>query len=725
MVRHLGRCIVIVSTLLAFSLAAAAHASFLIGQVTLRADSLRVPADPNSTITITIEVLDAAGKPVADGTSVNLITTLGQIVSPVQTIGGLAQTVLTPSSAAGTALVSAMVGSARATLEIEFTAGPGSSSPGSRMVELSAEELSYSPDWKMFVGGPNARLVHEAVEIRSEGMEYDVMANVVYAQGTVIIKSGSAELRADALRYDLSSLRGSLLRIEQPLPTATPTGAATADEPTSRATGDDPNPVASSAVRLLVEGEKLTTRADPSKEGPLRPTTPPNEVRTWIKARTAIVHPREKVVLDHAAVYVDDLRVMGMRRHVMDPRRGSSLFGNTFGYSSLLGAAMDIPYYYRASGSQVGSLHFTHSRSVGGIGGGPGWGLGLKEEWIREGHSEGSLSVEDLTHPTRDISLRQQVKLGAGSALSMDAGVSSFQNGMPTLKAAGVTYYRPVSAGRLSLTLSGSDFGTSEYYFGALAYRLKTKALGSGVLVTPVVSLRQSLRHSTTSQVLVDPETGETIEISKEDSGRTTSPGFDLDVSLPSRTISPKLQLTGALHTGYAWGLSGGSRAIFDWRFGLVRQLPAGGLIRLDYNYSGAPASLQSTPFSIARQRVSLNGRARMHAYDLRFNISQEIGGDRLFGNFTAVRPLPWGNGPDGPLWQLAASHVFSHVAQFSLASSRLALSRRFGQYRLAVCYSPQGKGGFESQPWVSLDGYGYTYSGGRHLWIEVNSAGF
>ena len=708
------------SVFLLLAAAPAAPGALLVGQITLRADSTRLPADPSSSVVITIEVLDATGKPVPDGTSVNLITTLGEIVSPVQTIGGLAQTVLTPSPAAGTALVSAMVGSARATLEIEFIAGPGSASPGSRMVEVSGEELSYSPDRRMFVVGPSARLVYETVEIRADGMEYDVMSNVVCAQGAVVVKSGASEIRADALRYDLSSLRGRLLRVPDP--------SAVAPSATEGKPGEP--------IRLLVEGEKLQTRPDTTPDPGLWYPLRQDEIRTWIKARSAIVHPRGKVILDHAAVYVDDLRVMGMRRHVMDPRRGTSLFGPTFGYSSLFGPALNIPYYYRASGSQIGALHFTHNQTVGGVGGEPRWALGLKEEWIREGRSEGSLSLQDITHPTRGMEWQHQLQLGAGSALSMDAGVSTFQNGMPQLRAAGLMYYRPLSAGRLSLSLSGSDFGTSQYYFGAVAYRFKGCTLGSGILITPLVSLRQSFRHSETNQILIDPSTGDTLEINQESSGRTTSPGIDLDVSLPTRALNDTTQLNASLHTGYAWGLSGGSRPLLNGRVGVVKRFAPTDYVRLDYSYSGAPASLQPTPFSIGRQRLSLNGRVKLRGFDVLFNASQEIGGDRLFGNLILFRPLPWGKDRDGEsVWALSASHMFTHLtasngttggmSEYKLASSRLALSRRMGQYRLAICYSPQGKGGFESQPWVSLDGYGYTYSGGRHLWIEVMSAGF
>jgi hypothetical protein len=417
---------------------------------------------------------------------------------------------------------------------------------------------------------------------------------------------------------------------------------------------------------------------------------------------------------------------MGMRRHVMDPRQGPALFGNTFGYSSLLGAALDIPYYYRASGNQIGSLHFTHNGAVGGLGGAPGWAVGLKEEYIREGHSEGCVSVEDITHPGRDVEWQHQLKLGAGSALSLDAATSTFQDGGPQLRAAGLSYYRPMSSGRLSLALSGSDFGTSENSFAALAYRFRTRALASGVLLTPVASIRHSRRHSETEQILVDPDTGETLEIAQEDSGHTTSPGFDMDIDFPGRAIAEKTNLSASMHTGYAWGLDGGARSVFDGRLAIVRQLAPGDYIRLEYSYSGAPASLQPTLFSVGRQRLSLNGRVKYRGCEVRLNASQEIGGDRTFANVGVFRGLPWGRDANGhPLWTLQANHIVTHFSEYKLASSRLSLARRMGQYRLALCFSPQGTGGFESQPWISLDGYGYTYSGGRHLWIEVSAATF
>jgi hypothetical protein len=681
---------------LAALLGAAAQASLLGVSLTLRADPERAPADGSTPIVISAEVMDSSGMPVPDGTPVNFITTLGEIVSPVHTLGGVAQTVLKPSNTAGPALVSAMAGASRASIEVEFVGGAGSAAPGSRMVEITAEELSYNPDRKFFIGGPEAQITYQGIEIRADGLQYDVMKNVVFAQGAVRLASGKTVLAGDALRYQLGTMRGRLLKV-----------------------GDE-------AELLLVEGDRLQTRPDPDSDPCLWYHVPTVEQRTWLKARSAIVDPRNRVILDHAAFYVDDLRVMGLRRHVLDPRRGAGLFGDTFGYSSLFGPNMDLPIYYRASGSQVGAVHITRNRGVTGLGADTGWSFGLREEYFREGGNEGVVSIEDVTDPGRALQWRHQIKLPKGAGLSLDASTATFDEDSPRLRAGGLSYFQPTGGGRLSLSLSGSDFGTSVHYYGALSYRLKASRLKSGILINPVVHLRHSRRHSEAEEAFVDPDTGEILQLSTENTGSTTSPGLDLSISLPRRRVDPRTELNVGIRSGYAWGLDGGPRSIFDARLALTRELGAGEYVKLDYTYSGGPSSLHPSPFVVGRQRLALMGRTVVKGYDLRFNASHEIGGERLFGHASMVRDLPWGkDSRNKALWRVQANHMFSHLEDYQVSSTRFALDRQLGRYRLALCYSPQGFGTQESQPYVGLDGFGYTYSGGRHLWLELHASGY
>jgi len=199
-----------------------------------------------------VEVLDSSGLPAPDGTVVSFVTTLGEIVSPVHTLGGMAQTMLKPSNTAGTALVSAMVGGTRASIEVEFIGGPGSAAPGSRLVEITADELSYSPDRKFFMAGPHAHISYHSIDLTAEGLQYDVMTNVVCAQGDVRLRSGAVELTGDALRYHLGNLRGRLLKV-----------------------GDE-------VELLLVEGDRLQTRPDPDSDPCLWQRVPAAEQRTWL-----------------------------------------------------------------------------------------------------------------------------------------------------------------------------------------------------------------------------------------------------------------------------------------------------------------------------------------------------------------------------------------------------------------------------------------------------------
>ncbi|MDH4180023.1 MAG: hypothetical protein OEV33_05885, partial [Armatimonadota bacterium] len=68
--------LVLLALLAAMALITAAQASLLGVQLTLRADPVQIPADGSNPAAIAVEVLDASGQPVPDGTSVYLITTL-------------------------------------------------------------------------------------------------------------------------------------------------------------------------------------------------------------------------------------------------------------------------------------------------------------------------------------------------------------------------------------------------------------------------------------------------------------------------------------------------------------------------------------------------------------------------------------------------------------------------------------------------------------------------
>lgn len=681
----------------ALLLASASPLSAAFYQLTLRADPDRVPADGVSEVVISVEVVDALGLPAPDGTYVHFATTMSRIVTPVQTVGGLAQTVLAGSNAAGVAVVSAIAGGSRSTVEVEFMGGPGSAAPGSRLIELSAEDLQYSPEKRVFVAARNAELRYQRIHIRADGMQYDMGMNCVRAQGHVTLQSGERVLVADALVYQLFSARGRLLRVGEEV------------------------------ERLAVEGEQLATKADESEDPCLWNPVTFDGTRTWVKASRAIVDPGQKVVLDHATFYVEDTRVLGLRRHVLNPAAGEAVFGDVIGFTSLGGVSLDMPYYYQAGADRIGSLHVTRNRTLGSSGYEPGWALGVVEEYSLGKKVEGALTVGDVTDPGRSLQWDHRHKLSGEAALGLNASVAQFDNDVsPDLRMYGADYSRPLSRGRLSLGVSHSDFGDSEHDSSAISYRLRSFGIGSDVLATPTLGIRRSRSRGEYDEFLINPDTGEPLELTVQSVGTTTTPSVDLDFSLPGRAFGEETKLTAGLTAGQAWNLSGGSYGKLNGRLGLSHRFSSDSNATLAYTYSSSAGNDPHTLLRSARHLVSLTGKGRAKDCSLTVSASQDLSGERRFGNIGVKQPLNFGADAIGrPLWHIEARHFYSHLSSFRAAASQFSLVRTVGRYRAALCYSPQGVGETSNLPWVDSLGYGYTYSGNKHYWIEFSASTF
>jgi len=682
----------IFAALIALTCAAPAlHAAFGFN-VRLRVDPDRVPADGKSAVVVLAEVFDAAGRPAPGGTPVHFVSTLGEIASPVQTVGGLAQTVLSASNVAGTAIVSAVVGGARQTIQVEFLAEPGSAARGSRVVELNADEVAYSADKRVFVATWKAALKHQGLEITADGIQYDMGSSVICAQGNVVCRSGGRTLNADALRYDLLLLRGRLVRL-----------------------GDLPE-------RLAVEGSRLETRPDTSEDTMLWEPLKTDDTRTWVKAKRAIIYPGDKIILDHATFFVNDTKVMALRRHVLDPDNGGAVFGQALAFSSTSGVALDFPMYYRASASHVGSLHIGRNRALGGFQSDGGWSLGLREEYIREGRSEGAFELNDLIHPSRGMRWEHRQELGGAVSMNAEASTLQFTHGGPRMRSSNVSFFRPMPSGsRLALTVNDSSYAGSNQFGSDLEYRLQSARAKGDVLLTPSLHLRTASIRNQYQGLLLDPDTGEPLEVA-EQSRSTTSPGIDVNVSMPTKDLGRDTKLTAGMTTGWAWQTGGGSRGLLDGRVSVDQRFGPVSSASLGFSYSSG-SIFETSLFRSGRQLFTLGGQTMLGPTRTRFSISQDLAGHRRFGSLFMSRPLPFGKDILGhPLWSFDVSHIFSRFNTFAASSTKFALGRAFGRFQAAFCYSPQGAGEFSGRPWLSPLGYGYTYSGGRHFWLELQS---
>jgi len=91
--------------------------------ISLTADPAMLTVGPNQAI-LRGQVVDRYSNTVADGTSIVLTTTLGQVGSPVTTAEGRFQAVLTAGTRAGTAQVSARSGAVNTRLDVPIHSGP-------------------------------------------------------------------------------------------------------------------------------------------------------------------------------------------------------------------------------------------------------------------------------------------------------------------------------------------------------------------------------------------------------------------------------------------------------------------------------------------------------------------------------------------------------------------------------------------------------------------------
>ncbi len=663
----------------------------------LRADPDRLPADGTSQAVIIAEVTTASGAPVPDGTPVRFLTSLGKITSPVQTVGGLAQTSFTASRTAGTARISVIAGETRQTLELELTPLPGSTSGGARLVELTAEEVAYSGERCLFVATWKAELRLGAMTLRADGLQYEVSTNVVRAQGNVVLTSGNKEVRADALRYDLLSLSGRLIRL----------------------TGHG-------GERLVVEGEGLATKPDPSTEEALWDPVQTDDTRAWVKSTRALIDPGDKIILDHATFYVDEVKVLSLRRHVMAIKPTSALLGDQIlGFSTTGGVSLDYPYYYRASAHHIGSLSLRRNALTGSQWQ-PGWAVGLKEEYTREGKLEGAFSLDDLLHPSNGVHWEHRQHFVGGLSLEADYNSLSLQTGAPSYRTTGFSAFRPVGNGTLNLSLGQNNFGESKEQFSDLSYRLNSFALGHGISGTPSLHLRRSDREISARKYVLDPETGEPLLLDTSTSGRSTTGGVDVSLAFRPRSFGP-LSLSGTLSTGYTQSLAGGGgRPLFSTRWTLDRRFAKTGYVGLTANYSTGAGALQPGLLQSSQKSVSFTGRGTVKKVTLGMRLTQGLGdGGRQYGSFSASTPLPFGRDAYGtPLWTFDGYHMFSRYNSLQAASTVLSLNRAIGKYQVSLKYSPEGAGAYGANtPWISPSGFGYTYSGGRHLWVEFSAA--
>jgi hypothetical protein len=319
---------------------------------------------------------------------------------------------------------------------------------------------------------------------------------------------------------------------------------------------------------------------------------------------------------------------------------------------------------------------------------------------------------------------RQQ--FAGGLLMTADTSSQSYSTNDPSYRSASLDFHQPVGRASATLGLTKTDYNGSAQQLADLGYTWGSIALPGRLGLVPSFHLRHSVQEVIERGALIDPITGEPLTFDTGAATRTSA-AMGLSLSLPSRKVGG-MDLTGLITSGYAWYFGdGGTTPTFGVRLGLDRRFSHhAGYLGLHYDYSSTAPGTSVGLFSTTHNTLSLTGNSKLSSASLSARLSHDLGSGSEYGVVSLATPLPLGKDVLGhPLWSFGVSHLFSHLQSFQYASTRLSLSRTFQRFQASLNFSPQGNGlYYTSHPWITPGGYGYTYSGGKHLWLEFSAAG-
>ncbi|UCH35271.1 MAG: hypothetical protein JSV65_02655 [Armatimonadota bacterium] len=658
-----------IAAVAAILLSAAAAVADTYG-IDVDAQPQRLGADGDQPCAITVRLTDSLGAPAPDGTEVTFVTTLGTVEPQIAlTAAGMARAELS-SPAPGTAEVSIIVGGQREVVAVEFTGAaakaPAPSEPAP-MVRVAGRYVAYSADYDCITASDHARAEHGKLVVEAGNIQYEVSRGVLKAQHAVRVTSGAATLEGERACYHVSRCRGVLLSAK-----------------------DSIERIAFSADDLSV------TEAAPAGGADFLPTDT-GDTNTWVVARDAVVFPRDRIQFTDATLYVGEKRVFSLPYYVAPLRGQRSLLNQIFSLSSTGGLNLDLPFYYAANETHVGSLHIRR-RARGSYGyGRSGWSLGVEEQYLLTPRSKGTLALDDITESTRSVRLDHQVEFDAGSRLNMGFNYYRYNPDYPGALTARAFYNRRLSDADLNIIALGSSIGGMSSWSVDSNMHWRDRPVG---------------------------RTGFAYDVSgtlgygggQYGYGGGLLAGCGVGLAPPAWRIGNSTSATLDLFQQFTWAQIGGQRTTFDAR-AIVRQgLGSLGSATLAYNYNLSRGGYYS---SYGREQVSLNAYLGK-GLDWRASGYASYSLDRksLFASGSVSYALPIerpavGAGP----WRVDLRGSFARFGTAESVNSRIAVGRAVGDYEALLCYSPTASYGYGS--------YGYGYGRGKTLWVEFAPRGF
>jgi len=346
-------------------------------QITAVPNPRSVAADGKTAARIRIEVRDIDGGPAPDGTKVVVSTDLGGVgesefdrtrALTVETISGFAM-VFATSDTPGLATIRISVGASRSNnVYLEFRPEGQEAGPELRVVQVEGAWVGYSVDLNIIEARDCASVQYGGMTVsEADIVQLNVDTMDLRAEPATVARDDQ-EICGQSLFFQVYSKRGALRQFTD----------AGIEE-----VGFD-----------LYSLEERSVDWDlPHNAFDFLPAVGD----TWMVADSITLFVGEKIVLRNADVYVGGDKVMSLPSPwvlAMPGYTGAS-HSQIVGISSDGGLAVDLPFFYRVTGTRTGAVELRRGAPSGSVIAREGWGLGLREEYHTQ-NAEGELMLAGL-----------------------------------------------------------------------------------------------------------------------------------------------------------------------------------------------------------------------------------------------------------------------------------------------------------------------------------------
>lgn len=508
----------------------------------LTASPPQIVADGKSTCTITVRIDDPT---VPEGTVVHFTSSLtGTVIEPQAILRrGEARVTLKAGTTPGVTTVAAFFGISRQTVDVQILPPSVQASREAQVILMEGDYIAYAPKYDFVAGGGKVKLVYKGWEVQSDvRLDFWLNTKIAIAEGQpgmnrVVISNGQTKLEGDRLIADMERQVGILTKV-------VPEGK-----------------------RIVIKDWTLAEGDETDVIGLTEPFAPEDPTLQWIRGRSLVLYPNERLVIRRAQIYSKGAKLISLPLYV-EPLSGyaaMSSFGSPFGLQGInltaySGFQLDTPVYYRADLTGAGALRLQYfGQGFGYLR--PGFTLSLEEQYVlgKKGEMEGGVYLEQITRKDWGIRWQHFHRLGGGRRLNLFLDMPRHKDLFARLGYQG-------DIGNISLGIEATvqkpqGFGLSQGLY-TYAY-MPGGVLGkSGISYT----LSGAFAWQPTNNI-----------------GSPFSWGLDADLNLPALRVSQQAQIIPQFGVSL---LGLGGKLDFPWQFSAMLNYPVGRMGNLNLSYN-------------------------------------------------------------------------------------------------------------------------------------------